>query len=123
MAVLDSSAIIHILNGTEKGKQIEERFADELISTTSISINEVLIGLTKTERGLIMPFVKGLEVLPFDEAAAFKSIELEDFLRSKGKPIGKQDIFIASICLVHELSLVTTDKDFNNVPGLKLLTP
>jgi len=123
MAVLDSSAIIHILEGTNEGKLIEAKFREQLISTTSISINEVLIGLTKKERELAMPFIKSLEVLPFDEAAALKSIELEDYLKSKGRTIGKQDIFIASICIIHDLPLITTDKDFKNVDCLKLLIP
>ena len=122
MAVLDSSTIIHLLKGTQQGHILREKFENEILTTTSISINEVLIGIKDQQKILALEFLKELEILPFDERAAYKSVELEDYFRKKGKLIGKLDTMIAAICLTHNLSLITTDKDFDFVPGLKVLT-
>ncbi|MBI4016130.1 MAG: PIN domain-containing protein [Candidatus Aenigmarchaeota archaeon] len=122
MAVLDSSAIIHVLSGTKTGEQLKTQFGEEAISTTAISLNEVFIGLrTDAERKTAVEFFKELEVLAFDETAAFKSIEIENSLKKNGKLIGKLDMMIAAICIVHGLPLLTTDNDFKNVSSLKVL--
>ncbi len=122
MAILDSSAIIHLLKGAQKGQSLQEKFETELTSTTSISINEVLAGIDNKHKLIAIDFLKGLEIIPFDERAAYKSAELEESLRKKGKMMGKLDLLIAAICLTHNIPLVTTDADFNAVQGLKILT-
>jgi|SRR3989338_4443723 len=120
MAVLDSSAIIHILEGTRQGLIIKENYGDEALSTTVFSINEVLIGLQGKQKEEAKAFLTILDIISFDQNAAFKSVELEEDLRAKGKLINKTDIFIASICISHSLPIITTDKDFQNVRSLKV---
>ena len=120
MAVLDSSAIIYLLDGTEKGRVIKEEFGSEISATTTICINEVLTGYTQKEQERAWPFFQNLEILPFDLRASLKSVDLERSLRKKGTMLSKPDLFIASICLVHSLPLITTDKGFKDIEGLNL---
>ena len=42
-------------------------------------------------------------------------------LRKIGKPIGSNDIWIAALCVEHDLPLLTLDTDFRYINGLKLL--
>lgn len=42
-------------------------------------------------------------------------------LRENGTPIPTNDIWIAAICLQHQLPLATSDQHFNKVPQLELL--
>ena len=119
MIILDSSAIINLLRGTEKGKTIKNALKNENYATTAFCVHEVLIG--SEEKEALMSFFKSISVLSFDAEASFKSIEIENTLRKKGKLIGKIDLFIASICVVHNMQLMTTDNDFKNIPDLKLL--
>ena len=98
MAVLDSSVIISLISGSSSGELLRKRFGEESFSTTSISINEVFIGLTEKQRQSVSPFFHGIEILPFDSEAAFRSVDLEKSMRAKGRLIGKPDIFIAAIC-------------------------
>ena len=121
MAVLDSSSLIHILGGTPQGKVIQDRFADQAQAIAAVSVNEVMVGGRQEHSGRIRDFCMGFEILPFDAKAALKSAEIELALRKKGKPIGKLDIFIAATCIVHDLLLITTDKDFKNIDGLKVI--
>lgn len=123
MAVLDSSAIIHVLAGSVEGEKIRDMFGDVSHATTAISVHEVLAGVPECHHAKVVEFLKNLEIIPYDDGAAFKSSELENHLKRRGQMIGKLDILIASICLVHGLPLITSDNDFKKVSGLSLLMP
>ncbi len=118
MIALDSSAIIELLRGTEKGKKIRQFIENEAVATTTITLNEVLIGVPARHKTMIVDFLKTFQILPLDEESGYKSVTIEEHLTAKGKPIGKLDIFIAAICLTHDIRLITTDKDFKNIDGL-----
>ncbi len=45
---------------------------------------------------------------------------LYDRLRVQGTPISPNDLWIATECLYHDLTLATFDKDFEHVPDLRL---
>jgi tRNA(fMet)-specific endonuclease VapC len=40
-------------------------------------------------------------------------------LKKNGTPINQNDIWIAVICLQHDLTLITADRDFNKIPQLE----
>ena len=119
MILLDSCALIHVLRGTEKGKTIKKALENENYGTTALCVHEVLIG--SQEKDVLLSFFKSIQIFSFDMESSLKSVELEAVLKKKGKMIGKIDLFIASICLAHNLQLMTTDEDFRNIPGLQLL--
>lgn len=121
MVVLDSSAAIHILGGTSTGSKIKEVMSGMFPQTTAMTVNEVMIGVREKEKNLVQDFFQGLEVLPFDEKAAYKSVEIEKSLKLKGKSIGKLDTFIAAVCISRNLELITTDADFKKVDELKTI--
>mgnify|MGYP001599787335 FL=1 len=78
MAILDSSAIIHILKGTEKGKLMVGNFNDELTTTTSLCIHETLLGTKEKEREATLSFLQSLEVISFDKESALESVKVEE---------------------------------------------
>ena len=123
MAVLDTSVAIHILKDVELGKFILENFKAELTSTTSITLNEVLIGTREKDLQKVTEFFTNFEILSFDEKAAHKSAEIEKELNKEGSPIEKLDVLIASICINKGLSLITTDKHFLRIKGLNVILP
>lgn len=43
-------------------------------------------------------------------------------LKSKGRPIPENDIWIASIAIQHNLNLITRDTHFNDIDSLKITT-
>lgn len=120
MIVLDTSAIIELNLGTEKGKKIARFIEKEATAISAISVNEFLIGAKNKK--LLDEFVKTTHILPFDAEAAYKSVEIEEKLKGKGKMINKLDILIAATVLVHGLQLITADKDFMNIEELKVIT-
>lgn len=61
-------------------------------------------------------------VLDFDVDSARKFGAIRGSLLSKGMTVGKMDIMIASVALVHNLTLVTHNiADYQNIDGLRLV--
>jgi len=59
--------------------------------------------------------------VPFDDEAARKYGEIRSDLARKGTPIGPNDLMIAAIASVHELTIITHNtREFNRVTGLKV---
>jgi tRNA(fMet)-specific endonuclease VapC len=42
-------------------------------------------------------------------------------LKRRGTPIPEDDVWIAAVCLEHDLSLISSDEHFEAVEGLKLI--
>jgi tRNA(fMet)-specific endonuclease VapC len=58
---------------------------------------------------------------PFDDAAATVYAQIRHSLEVAGTTIGPYDLQIAAICLVHGLTLVTSDtNEFSRVVGLQV---
>ena len=62
-----------------------------------------------------------VELLNLSLATTKKLASLYLKLRNAGTPIGANDMWIASLCLEHNLPLLTTDTDFKYVKDLKLV--
>ena len=118
MLFLDTSAVLELLYGTEKGEQIKEFIKEKPISISSLNVHELLVGLKNEEKAVLNNFLTEVEVLPFDKQSAQKSAELARALKTKGKMINQMDILIAAMCLHHTCILVTCDKHFLAVDGL-----
>lgn len=75
----------------------------------------------------ITDLLQDVLVLSFDEACAEQFGELRVSLLQVGISVPDLDLLIASVALVHNLTLVTNNTaDFQNIPGLRLddwLTP
>ena len=60
-------------------------------------------------------------VLPYDERCAEEFGKLRGVLKRGGIGINPVDLLIASVALVHDLTLVTNNTaDFQDIPGLRL---
>ncbi|MBI4139915.1 type II toxin-antitoxin system VapC family toxin [Candidatus Woesearchaeota archaeon] len=122
MAVLDSSATIDILSGNGLGIILRDKYKREATRTTTITMHEVLFGVKQEYKKQVLNYFQTLDILSFDSASAIKSSELEQEMRAKGKILNRLDVFIAAICITRGEPLITTDKDFKQIPGLKILT-
>jgi tRNA(fMet)-specific endonuclease VapC len=65
---------------------------------------------------LFAPFVS----IPFDDAAARNYAEIRHQMEVQGRVLGPNDLKIAAIARTHGLTLVSTDRGFSRVPGLKV---
>jgi hypothetical protein len=81
---------------------------------------EVQRGLRPRERRLVLPLMAAVRCVPFDEGDFPRAAELDFGLRSRGDTLPIMDVLIAAACLRHGLPLLTLDRHFERVPGLRI---
>jgi tRNA(fMet)-specific endonuclease VapC len=70
---------------------------------------------------LIADLLKEVQLLDFDDACADRFGQVRGLLLQQGITVSRMDLLIASVALVHNLTLVTHNtSDYRNVPGLRL---
>jgi len=122
---VDTDVIIDYLKKRQPGAELlKKAYRKYRLHVTSITVYELFYGVQRSGgTGLINRLLKYVTVIPFDEAAAKKAAALHYALTSKGMDIGVKDAFIAAMCEVHKLPLLTRNvRHFNRIPGLKLLS-
>ena len=70
---------------------------------------------------LIADLLQEVQILDFDSACAEQFGQVRGTLLQKGISVSRMDLLIASVALVHNLTLVTHNTaDYQNIPGLRL---
>lgn len=95
------------------------------LCVSSITEGELHYGLARKPgvtslQTAVREFLKRLDVLAWDSAAAARYGTLRATLEAKGTPIGNLDTLIAAHALSADAVLVTNDQAFGHVPGLAL---
>lgn len=125
MYLLDTNVCIHILNNTSG--PVIARFSAESPATIrlcSVVKAELLYGARKSDRvarvlKALDQLFRPLQSLSFDDECAHEYGLLRADLARMGKPIGANDLMIASIARRHNATLVTHNvSEFTRVVGL-----
>lgn len=121
MTVLDTNFLVYLLNN-KSAADAADFYTNP--KTTSISLYELYYGawnsLKPKENILkVNSLLKSVELLTFDKPAAEKAGEIQAVLMNSGEPIDIQDVLIAGIVMSRNEELVTNDKHFRRIPGLK----
>jgi tRNA(fMet)-specific endonuclease VapC len=125
--LLDTNVCIRYLNGQSDDfrHRLESKLPEE-IALCSVVKAELLYGVVKSakpEKNLerLSYFLMGFQSLPFDDNSAQVYAEVRAELERAGKPIGPNDLLIASIALANQLILVTHNtREFSRIKGLSL---
>ena len=124
--LVDTNAWIHCLktpNSIVAGR-VAVTPASE-ITVCSIVWAELLHGARKyanqsRREKLVYETLAPYRSLPFDDDAARKYARIRDQLETRGEVIGLNDLLIASIALVHDLTVITNNVgEFRRVDGLR----
>lgn len=120
---LDTNILIEITrNNKEIILLIKE--LDSYLYTTSISIFEIWNGRLRKEDEQIKRLINSLKKVSFDEQAALIAGDIQMRLREAGDLIDIRNLFIASVCIINNLELLTNNKKhFERLKkfGLKLI--
>ncbi len=126
MFCLKTTFLIDLLKGGERAVEVYKKLRDSKIHTTSISAWEIIRGPRligkKEEFEVALEMLENIDVLPFSFNSAKIVSEVENSLKKKGLEMNLVDVLIASIAIEHDLRLVTRDKYFGRIEGLKVLT-
>jgi predicted nucleic acid-binding protein len=87
--------------------------SDEAIYTTGLVLQELLQGFHKPKAHTqIIARFSALPLLAPDRQDYIEAAELRNRCRRKGIQVGTIDALLAQICIHHDLTILTTDKDF-----------
>lgn len=117
MLVLDTSAMIEVAKGSERGQKILSFAGGSPLATTPFCVYEALYSEKDTEK--IRELIEKTTMLDYNKDSAHATIEIEKELWKSGKMINLVDVFIAAVCVGHGYAIVTCDNDFKNIAKLK----
>lgn len=122
--LLDTNAVIAILNTNERFLTTLERHKEREIAVSSIVLSELYYGAYKSQKTTqnlekinLLPF----EVLQFNSQDADKADEIRATLERRGTPIGAYDTLIAGQAIANDLIVITDNvREFERVDGLQI---
>lgn len=125
--LLDTNICISILKNSDNSiiQKLKSHSPNEFVICSVVKA-ELLYGARKSqfiEKNLILlsQFFKQFQSLPFDDLAAEFYGTQRAILEKAGTPIGNADLFISSIALAYDLTVLTRNqKEFIRVQGLRL---
>lgn len=120
--LLDTNIVIAFIAAE---KPVRQRVTETDIVVSSTVLGELYYGARKSGRASanlarIDEFTAAVEVLSCDALTAQHYGQIKNRLRSKGRPIPENDIWIAAVAHQFGLPLATRDDHFKAVDGLTL---
>jgi len=124
---LDTSAYSQMRRGNQAILDVVRR--SETIALSAIVLGELHSGFRAGNRcaennAQLAQFLSkpSVRVLNVTEETSLRYAEIDVYLRKRGRPIPRNDVWIAAIALEHGLHLVTLDVHFREIP-LLLIQP
>jgi len=120
--LIDNNAISHFFSGqfSENGMKFISEIIDERPIISVITQIEALswINADKAKESIVKSFVQDAIILELTNDIIKKCVSLK-----RSRKIKKPDAIIAATAIVHNITLITSDKDFSAIPDLKILDP
>ena len=124
--LLDTNTVSYIIKGNVP--RVRERLLKVPTADVAISViteAELRFGVlrhpdAKRLNIIVDEFLRFVEIKPWDSAAALGYAELRAALEHEGKPMGGLDMMIAAHALALGSVLVTSDRVFELLKGLKV---
>lgn len=129
MAVLDTSFVVDIFRAQNGAGVLygDLEHKERVLSVTPVTVMELWSGAlrssrTEEEREKIGRLLSRVPCIPFDSQTAELAGKTEALLSKEGVKMSVEDLMIAATALRHGETLVTRDRDFTKIPGLRVLT-
>jgi len=124
--LLDTNIASAIIKG--ESRAIENRMAHlpmERFAISAITEAELRYGIAKMAdprklKALVDDFLGRVRSLPWDSRATHEYAVLRAALEKQGRKLDAEDLMIAAHALSLDATLVTHDKAFKRIPGLRL---
>src|SRR5690242_7505450 len=124
--LLDTNTASYVIKGNfprVREHLLKVQMAD--VGTSVITEAELRFGVARIAGAhklvrAVEEFLLRLEILPWDSGAAKQYAKIRADLEKAGEPIGNMDMMIAAQAVAGDITLVTHDRVFQRVRGLKL---
>ena len=127
--LVDTDWVIDHLGGRQEVTNKLQELAPQGLALSIVSLAELYEGVyyssdpVKAERVLKEFLTPDLTVLGINEEICQSFGKERGRLRKEGKTIGDLDLFIASTCLCHELTLLTNNREhFQRIKNLTIIS-
>jgi len=122
--MLDTNAVTAIIK--DRAKTLSAILNERPSCISVITEAELRFGLARravnTElRRIVENYLSSVDILPWTSASAQRYGLLRVELDMLGKPLAPMDLLIASQAMAEDCTLVSADRAFTQVPGLRLL--
>lgn len=123
--MLDTNTVSHFIKGISNVRNRIISVPMSSLTISAITEGELLFGVAKKTEAkqlslVVHEFLIRVDVLPWDSTAAACYGTLRAELQKKGKMLGNLDLLIAAHALSLGIILITSDRAFNQVDGLKI---
>lgn len=123
--MLDTNAVSHFIQGVDNIRKRIVSLPMSDLAISAITEGKLLFGLAKKTdvkrlSEVVHEFLIRVDVLPWDSAAASCYGTLRADLQKKGTLLGNMDLLIAAHALSLGMVLITNDRAFAAVQGLKI---
>ncbi len=118
--LMDNNAISSYFSKSlpEKGMDFIAEVIDQIPNISVITEIEALSWINPAKEKIIQEFVKDANILPVNPSVVSLCVEIR-----RSKKIKTPDAIIAATAIAHNLTLITSDNDFNNINGLSIVNP
>lgn len=123
--MLDTNTVSHFIKGMANVRNRIISVPMSSLTISAITEGELLFGVAKKPEAkqlslVVHEFLIRVDVLPWDSTAAAYYGTLRAKLQKKGTMLGNLDLLIAAHALSLGIILITSDRAFNQVDGLKI---
>lgn len=121
---LNTNIAIGILNGQKEILRKVQKYKMVYLPVTVSG--ELLFGAKNSEKRAenlknFRSFISNCEILEINNLVAEEYSDIRLELKKRGKPIPENDIWIAAICIVNMVPLLTRDKHFLEIKRLNVV--
>jgi len=120
--LIDNNVISAYFSGSlsEKAINFVANVIDQKPNISLITEIEALswVSLDKGKEVIIKAFIDDSIVLPISRGVVVQCVKIK-----RGKKVKTPDAIIAATAIVYNLTLITSDSDFNKIQGLKIIDP
>ena len=123
---LDTNVVIDIFNNKTSVIALLRSYSDIYLPVTVCG--ELLFGAKNSHKSVenekkFSNFIQDCHILNVNILIAEEYAKIRKELKTKGRPIPENDIWIAATCIINNIPLATFDSNFNHIDGLTRINP
>lgn len=124
--LVDTDVYSYLMNGTGYAALYKPHVEGKLIAISFVTVGELYFGAYRKNWGAdrianLKDRLRSVTIVPYDEMVCTTYAEIKTAVRSIGKTVADNDLWIAACAVRHSIPLVSNNfKHFNGIPGLVL---
>lgn len=126
--VVDTDVVSYLFRRDSRAELYRPHLDSELLVVSFMTVAELDRWALERDRGeprrrRMEEHLGNFVIYPYDRRICLKWAEVSDGARRRGRPVSVADAWIAATALLHEMPLVTHNREhFSSVDGLRVLS-